>query len=406
MSLAWSKLAAGGRELLTGNEAAALGAMLAGNANDGMVMAAYPITPQTDIVKRLADAVSEGHMPRSRFIPVESEHSAMAVVLGASAAGARAFTATSSQGLMLMAELVFWAAGARAPVLLVNVSRALAPPWNVWADQQDALAMRDAGWVQYHCADNQEVLDSVLLGYRLGERLGLPVMVVLEAFVLSHTAQEVWVPALEVVRRFLPRYEPTVRLDPGAPAVFGGLVGPELYASFRRKIDRALARVPAVEAELEREHEALFGRHYEPVSAYRCDDAEVVLVAAGTIASTARVAVEYARRRGLRAGCARVRRFRPFPTEALARVLGGARRVAVVDRNVSLGGEGVLATELKAALYASGARPAVTGFIAGLGGQDVTPEMLADVLTRASDTPACEPLWLGVLPERAPVESA
>jgi len=390
----------GERMLLTGNHAASYGAMLAGNANDGMVIAAYPITPQTDIIKRLSDLVADGSLKNSRYIPVESEHSAMAVVLAASTAGARAFTATSSQGLLLMGELVWWAAGSRAPIVLANVNRAVAPGWTIWTDQQDSLSMRDTGWLQYYCADNQEVLDSVLMGYRIGEKLGLPVMVVLDAFVLSHTTEEVYVPPVEDVRRFLPAFRPEVRLDVNKPAIFGGLTTPDLYANFRRKIDRALAEVPEVERETEAEFEQIFGRKYQAVVPYRTEDADVVLVASATAARTAKVAVEAARRSGLKAGVVRVRRFRPFPGEELKAAVRGAKKVAVLDRNVSLGGEGIFATELKATLYGSDVQPELHTFIGGLGGQDLTPELIGEILveTMEKKSPAKEPTWLGLLP--------
>ncbi len=394
----------GKRMLLTGNHAASFGAMLAGNAGGGMVVAAYPITPQTDIIKRLSDMVADGTLQNSRYLPVESEHSAMAVVLSASVTGARTFTATSSQGLLLMGELLWWAAGSRCPVVLVDVNRALAPAWSIFTDQQDSLSMRDTGWIQYYCADNQEVLDSILLGFRVGEELGLPVMPVLDAFVLSHTSDEVYVPEVEAVREFLPPYHRDVTLDPEHPTTFAGLAIPGIYPSFRRKIDRALARVPEVEARAEADFEAIFGRRYQPVVGYRTDDADIVLIASATSARTARVAVDAARERGEKVGVIRVRRFRPFPAEPLRQMIAasGATRVAVLDRNISLGGEGIFATELKAALYGSRVTPQVHGFIAGLGGQDITPDTITDIFarTRAAAAPPAEPTWIGVLPEK------
>jgi len=393
----------GERRLLTGNHAVSYGAMLAGNANDGMVISAYPITPQTDIVKLLSDMVADGTLQRSRFIPVESEHSALAVILAASMAGARAFTATSSQGLLLMGELIWWAAGSRAPLVMANVNRAIAPGWSIWTDQQDSLSMRDTGWLQYYCADNQEVLDSVLLGFRIGEALRLPVMVVLDAFVLSHTSEELWVPSIETVKRFLPPFRPALRLDPNEPRIFGGLTVPGLYPSFRRKIDRALARVPEVEHRVEAEFARIFGRSYRPVVGYRADDAEVLLVASATVARTARVAIDALRRDGVKAGVLRVRRFRPFPAATLRGMLAGASKVAVVDRNVSLGGEGIFATELKSALYGSDRPPEIHTFIAGLGGQDVTVELLTEIVTKTlrGGRPGHDPEWIGVLPDGA-----
>ena len=398
----------GERKLLTGNHAASYGAMLAGNAGGGMVVAAYPITPQTDIIKRLSDLVEDGVLQNSRYIPVESEHSALAVVLAASMAGARAFTATSAQGLLLMGELLWWAAGSRAPLVLANVNRALAPGWSIWTDQQDSLSMRDTGWLQYYCASNQEVLDSILLGYRIGERVRMPVMVVLDAFVLSHTAEEVWVPPHESVRAFLPPYAPQQRLDVRSPAIFGGLTPPDLYPNFRRKMDRALARVPEVEVEAEEDFARIFDRRYRPVETYAMDDADLALVTTATVARTARVAVQAARRAGVKAGVVRVRRFRPFPAAPLREALAGVSKVAVLDRNISMGGEGILCTEVKAALYGSEERPVVHGFIAGLGGKDITPELIAEVVSETARRrePPAEPTWMGILPEEAPSPAA
>lgn len=390
------------RRLLTGNHAVSYGAVLSGNANDGMVISAYPITPQTDIVKRLSDLVADGTLRNSRYIPVESEHSAMAVILAASMAGARAFTATSSQGLLLMTELIWWAAGSRAPVVLANVNRAIGPGWSIWTDQQDSLSMRDTGWIQYYCADNQEVLDSIPIAYRIGEALKMPVMVVLDAFVLSHTSEEVRIPPLEWVREFLPPFKPEILLDPSNPVIFGGLTVPELYPSFRRKIDRALARVEAVETEVEREFEKIFGRRYSAVSGYRHEDAELILLTSATVAKTSRVAVDRLRAAGIKAGVVRVRRFRPFPAEALRGILSTAAKVAVIDRNVSLGGEGIFATELKAALYGSESAPEVHTFVAGLGGQDITVEVVESISRQALEARGSsrQPTWIGILPEK------
>jgi pyruvate/2-oxoacid:ferredoxin oxidoreductase alpha subunit len=286
--------------------------------------------------------------------------------------------------------------------VLANVNRAVAPGWSIWTDQQDSLSMRDTGWLQYYCADNQEVLDTVLLGFRIGEAVRLPVMVVLDAFVLSHTAEEVFIPPQELVDRLIPRFDPDVRLDPENPAIFGGLTVPELYPSFRRKIDRALARVPEVEAEAEAAFEDLFGTRYRAVTGYRVDDADLVLVASATPARTARATVDAMRDRGVRAGVVRVRRFRPFPASELRDVLRGRAKVAVLDRNVSLGGEGIFATEVKSALYGMPEAPPVFGFIAGLGGQDLTPSVIEEILetVRTKDRPDDEPTWIGVLPER------
>ncbi len=399
----------GERMLLTGNHAASYGATLAGNANGGMVIAAYPITPQTDIIKRLSDMVADGSLVNSRYIPVESEHSAMAVVIAASMAGARSFTATSSQGLLLMGELIWWAAGSRAPVVLANVNRAVGPGWSIWTDQQDSLSMRDTGCIQYYCADNQEVLDSTLISYRIAEALGLPAMVVLDAFVLSHTATAVVVPPLDVVKEFLPKFEPEHILDPRHPHIFGGLTIPELYPSFRRKIDRALASVSLLEREVEEEFEKLFGRRYRAVEVYGdIDKADVVMVTSATTSHTARTLLDGKQSGGIKPAILRVRRFRPFPAEELRELLVGKDKVCVIDRNISLGGEGIFSTEVRAALYNEEKRPLIHSFVVGLGGQDITPDTLVDIIqqTMATDQPPREPTWIGILPETAAAKAA
>ncbi len=368
----------GERMLLTGNHAASYGAMLAGNAGGGIVIAAYPITPQTDIIKRLSDMVADGSLENSRYIPVESEHSAMAVMLSASNTGAR------------------------CPTVLANVNRALAPAWSIFTDQQDSLSMRDTGWLQYYCADNQEVLDSILLGFRIGEELELPVMPVLDAFVLSHTSDQVYVPSVDTVREFLPPYEREISLDPEHPTTFAGLAIPALYSSFRRKIDRDLARVPEVEAAAEADFEKIFGRRYRAVTGYRVEDADIIIVASATSARTAKLAVDKARTAGVKVGVVRVRRFRPFPSEIIRDILANASKVAVFDRNISLGSEGIFATEIKAALYGSGVAPQIYGYILGLGGQDITPDTVTDIIerTQAAEAPPAEPTWIGILPDK------
>ncbi|MCK5689806.1 pyruvate ferredoxin oxidoreductase, partial [Myxococcota bacterium] len=277
--------------------------------------------------------------------------------------------------------------------------------------QQDSLSMRDTGWLQYYCADNQEILDSVIMGYRIGEKIGMPVMVILDAFVLSHTAQEVFVPELEAVKEFLPNFENPNRLDTENPAILGGLTTPEFYPSFRRKLDRALALVPEVEAEVEADFERIFGRKYTAVEGYMHEDAEILMVTSATLARTVKVSIDAFRKAGVKVGVLRIRRFRPFPNKQVQEMLKNAKKVIVVDRNISLGGEGIFATEIKAALYGSGISPKLYTYIAGLGGNDITPEKLTDMITYAihTDEPWKDPEWIGLLPteeEKAAAEAA
>jgi pyruvate/2-oxoacid:ferredoxin oxidoreductase alpha subunit len=357
--------------VLEGNHAASYGALLARVE----VVSAYPITPQTQIVEKLAEFCAEGRLP-ARFLEVESEHSAMAACIGASQAGVRAFTATSSQGLALMHELLHWAGAGRLPIVLVNVNRALAPPWSIYADQTDSLAQRDTGWMQIYCRSNQEVLDSVLLAYKVSEQVALPTMLCLDAFLLSHTSEPVDVPDQTMMDAFLPPYRPALRLDPADPHAFGGLAGPDVFMEIRHATQVAMDEALRVIPKAGEEFGELVGRSYGLVEAYRVEDAEILLVAMGTIATTAEAAVDGLRETGIAAGLVRVRTFRPFPGEALATLLGGARKLLVLDRNLSLGSGGILATELRAALATHDLFPDIWSYIAGLGGRDVTPAAL------------------------------
>jgi pyruvate/2-oxoacid:ferredoxin oxidoreductase alpha subunit len=359
-------------QLLTGNHAAALGAALAGRANRtgrGFVSGVYPITPSTEAMELLCNQeIEKGHVVR-----VESEHSAMAVCLGGSASGARTFTTSSSNGIAYMAENMVAAALLRLPVVMVAANRTLGPPWNVWADHGDTLMLRDSGWIQLYCADNQEVLDTLLCAYRLAEdrRILLPALVCQEAFVLSHTMVRTEVPTQEQVDRFLPPLDLPGRLDRTA-RVMGGISVPHVTEVHRAQHQQAMERVWDVYREVQDEFEAVFGRRpADPVVPYRADDADVLVVAMGTIASTVERAVDEARARGIRLGGLRVRTFRPFPAAGIARAFRGRPRIAVVDRNVSLGFGGVLWGESRG-LADPGAL--VQGYMIGLGGGDVRPE--------------------------------
>ena len=372
-------------ELLTGNHAAALGAALAGRANRtgrGFCSGVYPITPSTECMELLSNQeIEKGHVVR-----VESEHSAMAVCIGAAAGGARTFTTSSSNGLALMAENVVAAALLRLPVVLVAANRTLGPPWNVWADHGDTLLLRDTGWLQFYCADNQEVLDTVLCAYRLAEdhRVLLPVMVCQEGFVLSHTMAQTEVPEQAAVDRFLPPLDLPGRLA-ATPRVLGGIDAPHSTEVHRAQHHEAMGRALEVYREVQDEFERAFGRRpADPVVAYRAEDAETLVVTMGSLFSAAQRAVDAARARGEKVGALRVRTFRPFPAALLAGAFRGARRVAVLDRNVSLGFGGVLWGEARG-LAAPGA--IAQGYMIGVGGGDVRPghveAALADLAARA-----------------------
>ena len=261
------------KKVIMGNHAVSWGAQL----SRVEVISAYPITPQTQIVEELSEMCAQGTLA-ARFIPVESEHSAMAACIGASAAGVRAFTATSSQGLALMHELLHWASLGRHPIVMANVNRALGPGWNIWTDQNDSLSQRDTGWMQFYCETSQEVLDTTIQAFKLAERVDLPAMIILDAFFLSHTSEPVDVPSAETVDSFLPQREAKLKLDVSDPRAFNGLVRPDAYTEMRKDQHDAMERALSVLEEVEAEWEQLTGRRYGAVEAYRADDAELLLV--------------------------------------------------------------------------------------------------------------------------------
>jgi pyruvate/2-oxoacid:ferredoxin oxidoreductase alpha subunit len=387
------------KKVIMGNHAVSWGVKLA----RAEVIAAYPITPQTQVVEALAEMCADGRL-EARFIKVESEHSAMAACIGASATGARAFTATSSQGLLLMHEMLHWAGMGRLPVVMANINRAVAPGWSIWTDQNDSLAQRDTGWIQLYCENNQEVLDTTIQAFRLAESVNLPVMIVLDAFFLSHTSEPVDIPEPAEVDTFLPRRDAPLKLDVKEPRAFGSLTRPDVYMEMRLRqqeaMEESIAALEAIDAEWGRR----FGRRWGAIECDRTEDADTVLVTSGTITSTARTVVDERRARGERVGLVKVKMFRPFPTGLLRAALAGVRRVAVLDRNISPGHGGIFAEELRSALYdlEPARRPSVDGFVVGLGGRDVTPRVIAECLDRAAPetagADAREDLWVGVKP--------
>jgi len=361
------------------------------------VISAYPITPQTHIVEAISEYCADGTM-KARFICVESEHSAMAAVIGAASTGARTFTATSSHGLAYMHELLHWAAAARLPIVMAEVNRALGPGWNIWLDQTDSLSQRDTGWIQLYCEDGQEVLDTTLQAFRLAEAVSLPVMVVLDAFFLSHTFEPVDVPEKDRVDQFLPRVSPRIELSIENPYAINQMAGPAVYMEMRYNIEFAMQQVFSHYAEIENEFEASFGRKYGPLDAVACDDAEIILVTAGTTASTCRQVIADLRSQGEKAGLLKLKMFRPFPTDLMRQVLSKSRKLAVIDRNFSFGASGIFAQEIRAALCNAKQHPPVFGYIAGLGGRDVTPQTIEDIYwqTKNFDAPKSESIWIGL----------
>ena len=361
------------------------------------VISAYPITPQTHIVETLSGFCSDGTLD-ARFLKVESEHSALAALIGASSGGVRTFTATSSQGLALMHELLHWASGARLPIVMAEVNRALGPGWNIWTDQTDSLAQRDTGWIQLYCEDGQETLDTTLQAFYLAEKVNLPVMVVLDAFFLSHTYEPMDIPDQEAVDRFLPPFSPRFQLDTENPCAFGSLVTPDAYMEMRRSIAAGMEAALEMLPEVEERFAGIFGRRWAAIQAVRCDDAEIILVTSGTVTSTCRELVDNLREKGEKVGLLKIKLFRPFPVEDIRRALAPARKVAVIDRNFSFGASGIFAQEIRAALCDTPGHPTVFGFIAGIGGRDVTKDVLEEIYqkTKQSERPEREDIWIGL----------
>lgn len=359
-------------EMMTGNLAAAWGARLAFVD----YVPAFPITPQTEIIETLADWCDRGDVD-ARFVTLDSEHSMMTAAGAAAATGVRVFTATSSQGLLYAMEVLYSVAGWRVPLVLVNVSRALAAPITLESDHNDVLAARDSGFLQIHAETCQEVLDSILLGYRIAEdpRVMLPLIVNLDGFYLSFTREPVTIPEPEQVRRFLPPCGAAhLGFKASAPQALGVAVlrGSE-YSYFRHQMHLAARNALAVHQEAAAEYTRLFGRRYDLVQGYRLEDAEDVLVMSNSFATKGKAAVDAARARGHRVGLLRLRVLRPWPTHALVEALRGRRAVAVLDQNLAPGLGGILFQEVSAALYSEAERPrALCSFIGGLGGKNIS----------------------------------
>lgn len=367
------------QKVLTGNQSVSWGVMRA----RAQVIAAYPITPQTTIIEELANLVDDGRL-EARFIKVESEHSALAGCIGAATAGARTFTATSAQGLALMHELIHWAALGRLPIVLADVNRAMAPGWTIWTDQNDTLSQRDTGWLQFYCESNQEVVDTVLQGFRIAEIVKLPVMLVLDAFFLSHTAEAVDIPEPKEADAFLPPYEAVLKVDFDEPRAFNGMTGVDIYQEFRYLQQEAMNEALKVTADVDREYGERFGRSYGLIEPYRCEDAEAIIVTTATVTSTAREVIDEWRDRGESVGLLKIRTFRPFPIDLVREALRGVPKVGVIDRNICPGFGGIFAQEIKASLYdmEERFRPDIYGFIAGLGGRDITPDTINEILEK------------------------
>ncbi|GAB6101211.1 pyruvate synthase subunit PorA [Thermococcus atlanticus] len=366
------------RKVMKGNEAAAWAAKLA----RPKVVAAFPITPSTLVPEKISEFVADGEMD-AEFIKVESEHSAISACVGASAAGVRVFTATASQGLALMHEILFIAAGMRLPIVMAIGNRSLSAPINIWNDWQDTISERDTGWLQFYAENNQEALDLVLAAFKVAEdeRVLLPAMVGFDAFILTHTVEPVEIPDQEVVDEFLGEYVPKhAYLDPERPITQGALGFPAHYMEARYTVWEAMENAREVIKEVFAEFEKKFGRKYHIIEEYRTDDAEIILVTMGSLAGTVKEFVDKKREEGVRIGAAKITVYRPFPIEEIRALAKKTKVLAILEKDISFGSGGAVYADVGRALINEKDRPVVLDFIIGLGGRDVTFENLEEVV--------------------------
>ncbi|NLO21980.1 MAG: pyruvate ferredoxin oxidoreductase [Syntrophomonadaceae bacterium] len=358
----------------TGTHAAALAAKYARVD----VIPGYPITPQTSIMEAIASMVENGEL-NARFIPVEGEHSVLAAAVAAAAAGARVFTATSANGLLYMHEVLHMASGGRLPVVMCNVNRGVFAPWTLWADHQDSFAQRDTGWIQYHCSSNQEVFNTILQAFRVAEQINIPVMVNFDGFAISHCLMPLTLPPQEDIDLFLPPHEPEWRLDPSNPSSFSNVTMAAEYASFRGMLsDDIMASIPLVK-QAAQEYKDITGMwDGDTIDTYRLEDAEVVAFAVNSMAAELRLSVDILREQGIKAGLLRPRLYLPFPTEDIIRALPKNAQIMVLDRNLNFGHPGgILASELKSALFGRRNDITVKNRVIGIGGIDLTRRFMA-----------------------------
>lgn len=349
------------------------------------VISAYPITPQTHVVEHLSELVANGELD-AEFIPVESEHSALSVCLGSSAAGARSFTCTSSQGLALMSEITYIAAPLRLPIVMIISNRTLSAPLSIWNDHSDVMSIRDCGWIQVFTENGQEVYDHVFFAYRLAEdkEVLLPVIVNMDGFILSHVIEPIEMIEQERIDQFLPPYQPLYRLHPDHPVTMGAFAMPAVFAETKKAQEVALQSSMPKILQTWKAFGDMTGRYYNPIETYRAEDAETLLITMGSFGETASVAVDQMREEGRAVGLVKIRLWRPFPFDAFKKATLKAKQLVVIDRAVSIGGPGgPVASEVKAAIYGEEKRPSVYNFVAGISGRDVTPSDYMKMVDKA-----------------------
>lgn len=391
----------------SGNVAAALGVKL----SRAQVIAAYPITPQTPLTEKLSEFIEGGDMS-AEYIPVESEHSALAICIAASSAGARSFTATSANGLLYMHEQIHWASGARLPIVMCVVNRGVGAPWTVWNDHQDSMSQRDTGWIQMYANDHQQIIDAVIKAYALAEEVMIPVMVCYDGYLLSHTYMPFDIPDQTLADSFLPPYTPAYCLDPDEPANLNTVTLPDVrddidgkkahgYFEIRHLLQQDMLASMEVLERIDSRFRDMFGRGGNPfVETYRCDDAHFIAVGIGSLSYHLRDVVDSLRDEGVSLGCMSIQLYRPFPYRIVADALSACRGIIVFEKALSYGYQGPVCSDIKSALYSNGNhRPFVLNYILGLGGREIVTKDLYDALklscTTAPESPD-ELRWIGL----------
>lgn len=365
------------QKFVSGNDAVALGTRL----SRPHVISAYPITPQTIVVERLSDYVEDGSLD-AEFMHVESEHSAMSAAMGVSSIGARAFTATSSQGLLHMSEAMHYASGAQFPIVMMNANRALAVPWSIYGDQSDSMSQLNSGWIQVYVEDAQEALDMIIQAYKIAENptVSTPFMVNLDGFILTHTYELIEVPTQEKIDAFLPPYETENKMDLSNPKSLCFSTSPNDNLEFKYKQHRAMINAKKIIEKTDKEYAEMFGRGYGGlIDTYKCEDAEVVMITTGSITGTTREVVDKMRTEGRKVGLLKLRYLRPFPDEKIRKVAKKVKSIGVIDKNISHGYEGTVFTHVKSALYTLENTPKTLNFIGGLGGRDISKKEVEEM---------------------------
>jgi pyruvate ferredoxin oxidoreductase alpha subunit len=362
---------------VSGDEAVAMGVRLA----RPHVISAYPITPQTIVVERLSDYVEDKSL-KAEYLHVESEHSAMAAAMGVSSVGARAFTATSSQGLLHMAECVHYASGSRFPIVMMNANRSLAVPWSIYGDQRDSLGLLDSGWIQVYCEDAQEALDMIIQAYKIAEnpKILTPFMVNIDGFVLTHTYEPVELPDQDLVDKFLPKYETKNKMALEEPKSLCFSTSPEDNQEFKYMQDMAMFKSIDIIEKTDKEYGEMFGRYYHGMTeSYKCDDADAVIVTLGSVCGTVRTVINQMREEGHKVGLLKIRYMRPFPMDAINELASKVSKMGILEKNISFGYEGTVYTNVNSALIASDNKVKTKNYVGGFGGRDISKKDIREI---------------------------